>query len=106
MNKESSGRRARRVFNEEFKAKVALAALCKRIKPWPNFVSSKSCTQRGSRSGRNNCSSAPSMCLTLGGKSSSPVDLCPLYIKIEQQALEIDFLESALTKAGLMSAGK
>ena len=41
-----------------------------------------------------------------GGKSSGPGDLCPLHVKIGQQALEIDFLESALTKAGLLSAGK
>jgi hypothetical protein len=34
------------------------------------------------------------------------VDLGPLHAKIGQQALEIDFLESALTKAGLLSAGK
>jgi hypothetical protein len=30
----------------------------------------------------------------------------PLHTKIGQQALEIDFLERALTKAGLLSAGK
>jgi hypothetical protein len=34
------------------------------------------------------------------------VNLGPLHAKIGQQALEIDFLESALTKAGLLSAGK
>ena len=34
------------------------------------------------------------------------VDLVPLHTKIGQQALEIDFLERALTKAGLLSAGK
>ena len=36
----------------------------------------------------------------------APVDLGPLHTKIGQQALEIDFLEHALTKAGLLSAGK
>ncbi len=35
-----------------------------------------------------------------------PVDLKPLHAKIGQQALELDFLNSALTKAGLLSAGK
>lgn len=40
------------------------------------------------------------------GKASSPVDLGPLQAKIGQQALEIDFLEGALTKAGLLSAEK
>jgi len=33
-----------------------------------------------------------------------PVDLAPLHAKIGQLALENDFLESALTKAGLLSA--
>ena len=35
-----------------------------------------------------------------------PVDLAPLHAKIGQLALENDFLERALTKAGLLSAGK
>jgi hypothetical protein len=39
-------------------------------------------------------------------KGQEPVDLVPLHTKIGQQALEIDFLERALTKAGLLSAGK
>jgi hypothetical protein len=34
------------------------------------------------------------------------VDLDPLHAKIGRQALEIDFLERALTKARLLSAGK
>jgi hypothetical protein len=56
----SPGRRSRRVFNPEFKAKVALAAL---------------------------------------REDKTIAELC-------QQALEIDFLERALTKAGLLSADK
>jgi transposase len=39
-------------------------------------------------------------------KGQEPVDLVPLHTKIGQQALEIDFLERALTKAELLSAGK
>ena len=35
---------------------------------------------------------------------AEPVDLAPLHAKIGQLALENDFLESALTKAGLLSA--
>lgn len=38
--------------------------------------------------------------------SSPPVDMKALHAKIGEQALEIDFLESALTKAGLLSARK
>jgi hypothetical protein len=40
------------------------------------------------------------------GKPTNAVDLGPLHAKIGQQALEIDFLAGALTKAGLLSAGK
>jgi len=38
-------------------------------------------------------------------KSEAP-DLKDLHAKIGQQALEIDFLSGALTKAGLLSAKK
>jgi transposase len=40
-----------------------------------------------------------------GEKESAP-DLKELHAKIGQQALEIDFLNGALTKAGLLSARK
>ena len=39
-----------------------------------------------------------------GAETSEPVDLDPLHAKIGQLALENDFLERALTKAGLLSA--
>ena len=39
-----------------------------------------------------------------GGDRAELVDLSPLHAKIGQLALENDFLESALTKAGLLSA--
>jgi len=38
-----------------------------------------------------------------GGARPEPVDLRPLHAKIGQLALENDFLESALGKAGLLS---
>ena len=37
-------------------------------------------------------------------KESPPVDLKALHAKIGELTLENDFLESALTKAGLLSA--
>ena len=40
------------------------------------------------------------------GKGENEPDLKVLHAKIGQQALEIDFLGSALTKAGLLSAKK
>ena len=42
--------------------------------------------------------------LGAGGQTAAPVDLAPLHAKIGQLALENDFLERALTKAGLLSA--
>ena len=41
-----------------------------------------------------------------GGNAAAaePVDLAPLHAKIGQLTLENDFLEHALTKAGLLSA--
>ena len=39
-----------------------------------------------------------------GGDRPDPVDLAPLHAKIGQLTLENDFLESALSKAGLLSA--
>jgi transposase len=39
-----------------------------------------------------------------GTHAAPPVDLAPLHAKIGQLALENDFLERALTKAGLLSA--
>jgi len=38
-----------------------------------------------------------------GAHAAEPVDLAPLHAKIGQLALENDFLEGALTKAGLLS---
>jgi transposase-like protein len=41
-----------------------------------------------------------------GAHAAEPVDLAPLHAKIGQLALENDFLEGALTKAGLLSERK
>jgi transposase len=102
--KPSSGRRTRRVFNAEFKAKVALAALrqdktlaqlCQQYELHPAQINDwkQQLMSRASEVFDN--AAAP-----------DPVDLAPLHAKIGQQALELDFLSSALTKAGLLSAGK
>jgi len=104
MSKKPSARRTRRVFSSEFKAKVALAALredktlaqlCQQYELHPNQISDWK-RQLLSRAAE----------IFDSGQSPEPVDLAPLHAKIGQQALELDFLSSALTKAGLLSAGK
>jgi len=104
MSKKSSARRTRRVFSSEFKSKVALAALredktlaqlCQQYELHPNQISDWK-RQLLSRAAE----------IFDGGHAAEPVDLAPLHAKIGQQALELDFLNSALTKAGLLSAGK
>ena len=97
-----SGRRTRRTHNPEFKAKVALAALREdktlaelaaqfeihpnQITEWKRQLLEHAADVFG------------------GGTAVTPVDLVPLHAKIGKQALELDFLEHALTKAGLLSA--
>jgi len=102
MNKKSSGRRTRRSHSPVFKAKVALAALredktmaelCKEFELHPTQINEWK-RQLLNRAADVFDTAAP----------AEPVDLAPLHAKIGQLALENDFLNSALTKAGLLSA--
>ena len=101
MNKKSSGRRTRRSHSPVFKAKVALAALredktmaelCKEFELHPTQINEW----------KRQLDHAADVFDTAA--PAEPVDLAPLHAKIGQLALENDFLESALTKAGLLSA--
>ena len=102
MSKKSSGRRSRRSHSPAFKAKVALAALredktmaelCKEFELHPTQIND---WKRPLLDGDTDVFGSTAR--------EKPVDLAPLHAKIGQLALENDFLESALTKAGLLSA--
>jgi transposase len=99
-------RRARRNHTPGFKAKVALAAvkgdrtlaqLAEQFDVHPNQVTSWKAQLEGSAAdvfGSGNGSAA----------AQPAVDVKSLHAKIGELTLENDFLEGALTKAGLLSA--
>ena len=102
MKKKASGRRTRRTHNPAFKAQVALAALredrtlaelCEQFELHPNQITEwkRQLFERAAE-------------VFDAGPRPDPVNLAPLHAKIGQLALENDFLEGALTKAGLLSA--
>jgi transposase len=100
--KATMARRVRRTHTPEFKACVALAALredktlaqlCEEFDLHANQISEwkRQLVERASAAFD-------------GGAIEPTVDLIPLQAKIGQLTLENDFLENALTKAGLLSA--
>ena len=102
VKKKASARRTRRTHNPAFKAQVALAALredrtlaqlCEQFELHPNQISEwkRQLLERAAE-------------VFGSGAGPEPVNLAPLHAKIGQLALENDFLERALTKAGLLSA--
>ena len=98
-----SARRTRRTHSPAFKARVALAALrddktmaelCKEFELHASQVIEW----------KRQLLEGAADVFGRGQHGAPPVDLAPLHAKIGQLALENDFLERALTKAGLLSA--
>ncbi len=98
-------KRTRRTHSPAFKAKVALAALAgdktlaelaQQFEVHPNQITEWK-RQLGDRA-------ADVFGGAVGTTPEPAVDLKVLHAKIGQLTLENDFLESALTKAGLLSA--
>lgn len=103
MATKKSARRTRRTHTPAFKAQVALAAvredktlaeLAKHFEVHPNQIT------EWRRQLLENAASA----FGGGAAAALPQDLQPLHAKIGELTLENDFLERALTKAGLLSA--
>ena len=97
-------RRPRRNHSADFKAKVALAAfrgertlseLASQFDVHPNQITQWK-TQLLERAGE--------VFGTRSGAAEKPVDMKTLHAKIGELALENDFLEGALVKAGLLGA--
>ena len=97
-------RRSRRNHSPEFKAKVALAAV-RGDKTMAELAEQYGVHATQIAQWKAQLLEQASSVFGQPHRADEPaVDLKALHAKIGQQALEIDFLGSALTKAGLLSA--
>ncbi len=97
-------RRPRRNHTAAFKAKVALAAL-KGEKTLSELAEHLIYMRTRSRSGKSQLMEGAAVVFGEPRSMSPPkVDVTRLHAKIGELSLERDFLESALSKAGLLGA--
>jgi transposase len=103
--KSSVAKRQRRKLSAEFKAKVALAAL-REDKALAQLCAEFEVHSTQITEGKRLLVERAAMAFAggAGAQLQSPIDVVPLHAKIGELTLENDFLERALTKAGLLSA--
>jgi transposase-like protein len=98
-----SARRTRRTHNPALKAQVALAAI-RGEKTIAQLAAQHELHPNQIMDWKRQLEERAMEIFGGGLVVALPVDLAPLHAKIGQQALELDFLERALSKAGLLSA--
>ncbi len=98
-------KRPRRNHSPAFKAKVALAAV-KGDKTIVELSEQFDVHANQITQWKNQLLERAEDAFEGSGKKESPVDVKTLHAKIGELTLENDFLEGALTKAGLLSARK
>ena len=98
-------KRPRRNHSPAFKAKVALAAI-KGDKTIVELSEQFDVHANQITQWKNQLLERAEDAFEGSGKKESPVDVKTLHAKIGELTLENDFLEGALTKAGLLSARK
>ena len=103
--KSSVAKKQRRKLSAEFKAKVALAALREDKTLAQLYAEFQVHSTQITEWKRLLVERAASAFASGAGADRQPaVDVVPLHAKIGELTLENDFLERALTKAGLLSA--
>ena len=103
--KSSVAKKQRRKLSAEFKAKVALAALREDKTLAQLCAEFQVHSTQITESKRLLVERAASAFASGAGADRQPaIDVVPLHAKIGELTLENDFLERALTKAGLLSA--